>query len=231
AASKFMQKLWNILRFALLHLEAYEPGTAPGELRVVDTWLLTKLNKLVQSVTDAMETYKFDEAMKEIRAFTWNTLADDYIELAKSRLYGRGGDDGTESAKYALYRTLVTLSKLLAPFAPFFAEEMHLHIGNGGSVHRAPWPVLVPEELNADAEAQGDLIADIVRAVRHYKSEQGIALNAPLGTLRIYGAQVNTEDIENAMATPVELVAQAGPRETAGTVLDVRGTQVELLKE
>jgi valyl-tRNA synthetase len=230
AASKFMQKLWNILRFALLHLEEYNPGAGSVELRVVDTWLLTKLNKLVQSVTEAMETYKFDEAMKEIRAFTWNTLADDYIELAKSRLYGRGGDDGKESARYALYKTLVTLSNLLAPFAPFFAEEMHSYIGNGGSVHRAQWPEPVSEEIDADAESQGDLIADIVRAVRHYKSEQGIALNAPLGTLRIYGARVDTEDIENATATPVELVEQADAGEAVGTVLDVRGTQVELLK-
>jgi valyl-tRNA synthetase len=230
AASKFMQKLWNILRFALLHLEEYNPGTGSVELRVVDMWLLTKLNKLVQSVTEAMETYKFDEAMKEIRAFTWNTLADDYIELAKSRLYGRGGDEGKESARYALYKTLVTLGNLLAPFAPFFAEEMHSYIGNGGSVHRAQWPEPVPEEIDADAEAQGDLIADIVRAVRHYKSEQGIALNAPLGTVRIYGARVDTEDIENATATPVELVEQADAGEAAGTVLDVRGTQVELLK-
>ena len=229
AATKFMQKLWNILRFALLHLEAYNPGTRV-ELRVVDSWLLTKLNKLVQSVTEAMETYKFDEAMKEIRAFTWNTLADDYIELAKSRLYGRGGDDGKESAKYTLYRTLVTLGELLAPFAPFFAEEMHSYIGNGGSVHLVQWPEPVQEEIDADAEAQGDLIADIVRAVRRYKSEQGIALNAPLGTLRIYGAQVDTEDIENATVTPVELVEQAEPGEAAGTVLDVRGAQVELLK-
>jgi valyl-tRNA synthetase len=237
AASKFMQKLWNILRFAMLHLSDYERKDDVANLRVVDKWLLSKLNKLVRSVTDSMETYKFDEAMKDIRTFAWNVLADDYIELAKSRLYDQSGDEGKESARYALYVTLQTLSKLIAPFAPFFAEEMHYYIENDGSVHNADWPAVEPELIDRAAEAEGDLIADIARAVRRYKSERGIALNAPLGTLAIYTKDLNqrdTEDIENATATKVELstttttTTEASEPEAEGTVLDVNGTKVRI---
>jgi valyl-tRNA synthetase len=230
AASKFMQKLWSILRFSMIHLSDYTYEEGAVSLRVVDKWLLSKLNKLIRSVTDAMENYKFDEAMKDLRAFAWNVLADDYIELVKSRLYGRSGDEGKESARYALYLTIEALSKLLAPFIPFYAEEMYSHIGREGSVHRAPWPELKPDMIDLEAEREGDLIADIVRAVRRYKSEQGIPLNAPLGKLEIYTDELDTEDIENATAMKVELCKGVREIKSGGNILDVQGTKVRIIK-
>ncbi len=235
AASKFMQKLWSILRFSMLHLSDYQYEERALNLRVVDKWLLTKLNKLVLSVTDAMETYKFDEAMKDIRTFAWNVLADDYIELAKSRLYGRGGDEeGKESAKYALYVTLDTLSKLLAPFAPFFAEEMYSYIKPDESVHREQWPEVKQDMIDLEAGMKGNLIADIVRDVRSYKSNQSIPLNAPLGILRTDAKDLNQRDIEdiaNATVTKVELWGDVGEPEGEGIILNVSGTKVRIIKE
>lgn len=231
AASKFMQKLWSILRFSMLHLSDYQYEEGAVNLRIVDKWLLSKLNKLVLSVTDAMENYKFDEAMKDIRTFAWNVLADDYIELAKSRLYGSSGDEGKESAKYALYMTLNTLSKLLAPFIPFYAEEMYSYIEPGKSVHKEDWPEVEQDMIDVEAEMEGDVIADIVRAVRRYKSEHGIPLNAPLGKLEIYLEVLDTEDIENATATKVVLCKDMGEIETDESILDVNGTKVRIIKE
>ncbi len=231
AASKFMQKLWSILRFSMFHLSEYNYEERAVNLQVVDKWLLSKLNRLVLSVTDAMDNYKFDEAMKELRAFAWNVLADDYIELAKSRLYGRSDEEGKESARYALFETLDTLAKLLAPFIPFYAEEMYSYISKETSVHRAHWPEVKQHMIDVEAEAEGDRIADIVRAVRHYKSEQGIPLNAPLGALKIYVEDLDTKDIENATATEVELMGSARELKTEGTILDVNGTTVEIIKD
>ena len=231
AASKFMQKLWSILRFSMLHISDYQPEGGAVNLRVVDKWLLSKLNKLVLSVTDAMETYKFDEAMKDIRTFAWNVLADDYIELAKSRLYGGSGDEGKESARYALYETLQTLAKLLAPFIPFYAEEMYSYFEPGKSVHREHWPEVKQDMIDVEAEMEGDVIADIVRAVRRYKSEHGIPLNAPLGKLEIYVEDLDTRDVENATATKVELCKDTGGIKPDESILDVNGTKVRIIKE
>ena len=234
AASKFMQKLWSILRFAMLHLSDYQYEERAVSLRVVDKWLLTKLNKLILSVTDAMETYKFDEAMKDIRAFAWNVLADDYIELAKSRLYGSSGDEGKESARYALYMTLETLAKLLAPFIPFFAEEMYSYIEPGRSVHREQWPEVKQDMIDVEAGMKGNLIADIVRDVRSYKSNQSIPLNAPLGILRTDAKDLNRRDIEdiaNATVTKVELWGDVGEPEGEEIILNVSGTKVRIIKE
>jgi valyl-tRNA synthetase len=212
AARRFMQKLWSILRFSMIHLssafECKEEKMKELNLRIIDKWLLSKLNRLVASVTDSMENFKFDEAMKSIRSFIWDLLADDYIELVKSRLYGRSGDEGKEPAKYTLYETIKTLSTLLAPFIPFFAEEMHSCIARG-SVHEEKWPEMKHELIDPEVEKEGDLIAAIARAVRRYKSTIGIPLNAPLHKIEIYTDKamrdLEIEDIENATATKVEI--------------------------
>lgn len=264
AASKFMQKLWSILRFAMFHLSDYQyeyeakGGEGTVNLRVVDKWLLAKLNRLIQSVTDAMENYKFDEALKHLRTFAWNVLADDYIELVKARLYGRSGsgpssgsgldEEGKESAKYALYITLMTLAKLLSPIIPFYAEEMYSHIAGGTeegtgtgigtrtrtrkSVHRTKWPEteVRHDMINLEAESAGAIIAGIVRAVRRYKSTQGIPLNAPLGKLKIFVGNrdmyqdFDTRDIENATATKVELCDDSHSHMREIEVMDEEGT-------
>ncbi len=262
AASKFMQKLWSVLRFSMIHLSDYKTlfkkesvTKEKKNLRVVDKWLLSKLNKLILSVTDSMENFKFDEAMKSVRAFAWNVFADDYIELVKSRLYGRSrsGDEGKESATYALHEVMKTLSLLLAPFIPFYAEEMHSYISNAGkeegekgkSVHEEKWPEVKRDIIDTEAEKEGDSIAAIVRAIRRYKSERGITLNAPLGKIEIYRATVevdvevdvdtkgfDTEDIENATATKVELCKSIleGEIKSEGDVLDIDGTKVGIIR-
>ena len=205
-------------------------------LRVVDKWLLSKLNKLIVSVTDSMENFKFDEAMKSIRAFAWNVLADDYIELVKSRLYGRSrtGEEGKESAKYALHETMKTLSILLAPFIPFYAEEMYSYIAKEEgerSVHKEKWPEVKQDMIDSEAEREGDLIADIVRAVRNYKSERGIPLNAPLDKIELYvdRESLDTEDIENATATKVEVCKSTSESESEGDILDVNSAKVKVV--
>ncbi|MCK4476727.1 MAG: valine--tRNA ligase [Methanophagales archaeon] len=239
AASKFMQKLWSILRFSMIHLKPFfEKESFTKEKknpRVVDKWLLSKLNKLILSVTYSMENFKFDEAMKSIRAFAWNVLADDYIELVKSRLYGRLGEEGKESAKYALHETLKTLSILLAPFIPFYAEEMHSYIAEEEgerSVHKEKWPEVKPDMIDSEAEQEGDLIADIVRAVRNYKSERGVPLNAPLDKIEIYVDMegLDTEDIENATATKVEVCKSTSESKSEGDILDVAGMKVVIIR-
>ncbi len=210
SARRFLQKLWSILRFSMIHLEGQEiREKSREELRVVDRWLISKLRKLVRSVTESMENYEFDNAMKSIKSFCWGTLADRYIELVKSRLYG-SSEEGRESARYTLYVAMKTISRLIAPFFPFLSEEMYSCVVRDGlkSVHLEKWPS--EEELfhDTDAERRGDLINDIASAIRRYKSDRGIALNKPMKKIEIYGVELSDEeleDIRNASATPIEL--------------------------
>jgi len=206
SASRFFTKMWSIYRFAMSHLEDYEHCDMDvSELKIVDRWLFSNLNTLVRSVTGSMDAYQFDEAFKAVRGFTWDVLADNYIELVKSRLYG-DDESGKKAAKYTLYVAIDTLSRLLAPFAPFFAEEMFSRIDDG-SVHVQSWPKVCESMIDADIEKSGEFIKDVASNVRRYKSEHGMALNAPLEKIEIYGSLADITDVLGATNSPVEVIA------------------------
>ncbi|KAF5032491.1 Valine--tRNA ligase [anaerobic digester metagenome] len=196
AASRFQTKLWNIFRFVMGHLErGADPAVPVTEL--IDRWLLVRLSDTVAEATAAMEGYQFDRALKAVREFAWNTLADDYIEIAKGRLYAEG--DGRASAASALRTTMDILCRLLAPIIPHFAEECY-HTLTGGSVHKEAWP----DFTYADDEARrhGDLLVKTVAELRRYKHDKGMALNAPLGHVTIYAPEPvdDTGDAGRALA-------------------------------
>jgi len=205
SASRFFTKAWSIYRFSMSHLEDYRHTEIDAsELEVVDLWLLSHLNRLILSVTRSMDAYQFDEAFKAIRGFSWDILADNYLELIKSRLYGEDGP-GKQAAKYTLFVTMDALTRLLAPFAPFFAEEMFSYMGEG-SIHAQSWPKAREELIDADAERSGEFIKDVASAVRRYKSEKGIALNARLEKIEMYGVDMDVTDLIGVTNSPVEVI-------------------------
>ena len=207
SASRFIQKTWNIYRFSLSNLGEFGEKDATAydvsKLKQIDFWLLSKLNGLIEEATAAMEVFKFDDAFKSIRVFAWETLADNYIELVKGRLYGSDAE-GKDAAKFTLFNAVLTISKLLAPFTPFLAEEMYSRIG-AGSVHQQIWPEKIAG-IPADAEEKGELIKGITSAIRGYKSNNKIALNAPLKKIEIYNAAVDATDIASTVTSPIDMI-------------------------
>jgi valyl-tRNA synthetase len=181
AASRFQTKLWNIVRFALPHL-SQEGSLDPTDVQEnVDRWLLCRLSDTIHEVNEAMQQYQFDRTLKAIREFTWTVLADQYIELAKGRLYMEG--DGKESAGRALRITLDALCRMIAPFVPYFAEECYSCLG-GERVHHQPWVDFTFED--EAARLRGDTLIALVAELRRYKHDRGMALNAPMGRITIY---------------------------------------------
>jgi len=211
SASRFLQKMWSIYRFSMSHLKGFGQEDAvkfqTDSLLIIDRWLLSKLNRLVDTATKELDEYQFDSTFKAIRGFAWEVLADNYLELVKGRLYG-DDPEGRRAAQYVLYMTMKTLSLLLAPFIPFFAEELYSRFSDE-SVHTQAWPTVDESFINEEAEAAGELIKEITGEVRRYKSELGMALNAPLKKLEIYNANIDTGDIAGATNSKVELMEGA----------------------
>ncbi|MCX6684814.1 MAG: valine--tRNA ligase, partial [Methanoregula sp.] len=182
AASRFQTKMWNIAKFALIQLEkeGFDPDAPVTAL--ADRWLLVRLSDTIQQVSAAMESYQFDTALKAIREFAWEVLADNYIELVKGRLYT--GGESRRSALLGLHTAFDALCKMLAPFTPYFAEECYSHLHKGASVHKQPWVSFTYEDEAARSE--GNMLVQLVSEVRKYKHDSGLALNAPLGKVTIY---------------------------------------------
>ena len=194
AASRFQQKLWSIFRFSRPLIDKVEAN--PGQ---VDRWLLGELDQLVVSATRAMDGFQFDETMKAIRAFAWDVLADNYIELVKARLYGPDGPQ-KRAAQNTLYTALETIAKLMAPFAPFLSEEIY-HSLTGESVHVANWP----NATGYAVDPAGLAIKEIAAALRRYKAEKGMALNSPLTGIMVYSDMtLETFDLVGVANSPVE---------------------------
>ena len=210
AASRFQTKLWNVARFVLLQLEKKEFDHDAEVTALADRWLLAKLAALTGEVTDAMEQYQFDRGLKALREFSWNVLADNYIELVKGRLYS--DDRSRDAACRVLWETLDSLCRMMAPYAPHFSEEIYSHLGKG-SVHAANWP----EKSSPDQEAleEGDLLVRLVSEIRRFKHEQGLALNAPMGKITIFTPRIRGDggDMARALNAVVEWQADTSTLE------------------
>ena len=140
-----------------------------------------------------MENYEFDEALKAIREFAWDVLADNYIEPAKGRLYTEGAS--RKSACRVLYAAYDALCRMLAPFIPYFAEECYSYLDKG-SVHKQPWVSFTFDDPAARTE--GDLLVKVVAEVRKYKHDNGLALNAPLGKVTVYAPHTANDEGDTA---------------------------------
>ncbi|MFV1968271.1 MAG: valine--tRNA ligase, partial [Pirellulaceae bacterium] len=86
-ARNFCNKLWNAARFALIHLNAYEPGPVDeSQLTVEDRWLLSRLATVTQQVTEALDGYHYAEASRALYEFAWDEFCSFYVEMVKGRL-------------------------------------------------------------------------------------------------------------------------------------------------
>ncbi|WP_255148791.1 valine--tRNA ligase [Halorarius halobius] len=178
---KLLQKLWNASK--LVRSLAPERPDEPAELDEIDEWLLAALDDLTREVTDHFEAYEFAKARDQLRSFFWHTFCDDYLEIAKQQ--------DSQSTAYALRTAHGRFLKLFAPFLPHVTEELWDAMYDGGSVHRADWPE--PSGYEADREA-GETALEVIGALRGYKTDAGLALNADLEEVAVYGPVAGFED-------------------------------------
>jgi len=184
AGERLLQKLWNASRLVDQLTPAQRPAE-PDELSAVDRWLLAELDATVESVTEKFDEYAFSKARNELRSFFWNTFCDDYLEIAKQRL-SEGGDPSTEYTLLSAHRTFL---QLFAPFLPHITEELWDRLGygestSGDSIHTTDWPVAGGYEADL---AAGETAMEVVSALRRYKTENGLPLNADLDHVEVYG--------------------------------------------
>ncbi len=132
--------LYNIISFYELYRDKNLEGKDIMPSKVLDQWILARLNMLVATCTDSLESYKLMEPVRAIRDFIGD-LSTWYLRRSRDRI-----KDGDAEAKSTLHKVLKTVSQLLAPFAPFAAEDMWQQLKKEGdveSVHLSNWPALV----------------------------------------------------------------------------------------
>ena len=223
---RFLIKLWNAARFASLHLQSYAPQEKM-ELGLLDRWLLSKLEKTTQRVTEALENCQFNIAIEEFRSFTWHVLCDSYIEATKHRLYKPEayGEEKKMATQHTLYTAIYALLRLLAPISPHIAEEIYqaMYARNKGhkSIHVSPWPAPDKERIDEEAEECGDLIMEVIGEIRRDKAGRRIPLNAPIKKLTIYAgskksAHILDQAVEDIAGTCKTVGIEISPKKGEG---------------
>ena len=207
AGKKFLTKLWNASKFALMHLEDYK-GKKP-KLEVIDRWLLTKINAVIKVSTENFDNYNTSESKKITELFFWHTFCDNYLEIIKDRMYNpdKRGEKARESAQYALYYSLDILLKLLAPIIPHITEEIYsLYFAKKEkkkSIHISDWPKFDKRLEDKKAEKMGDNAVAIIAAVRKYKSSKNISLGAEIKEL-VIDTKENLKDVMDDIKATVK---------------------------
>ncbi len=184
---KLVNKLWNVARFSSRFLPEQPPAAIPATLSPADRWILSRLQRLIRSSTQSMKNYEHAAAKSAVEAFFWTELADNYLEMAKMRLYDESNPT-RDGALYALSTALLTVLKLLAPFVPYVTEAIYRALfaaNDRDSIHRAGWPAVDPRLENQAAEDMGQTLLDIATAVRRHKSEHNLSLGAELPLLHL----------------------------------------------
>lgn len=216
AGAKLVNKLWNVARFSQRFLADYHPATAIPALTPADRWILARTQQLVARVTALFRDYDYATAKSEIETFFWRDLADNYLEMAKKRLYD--GDEAGDGARYALYHALLATLKMLAPFLPYVTEQIYsglLATADGyASIHLSRWPLVDERLVDEMAVIAGEALVAIATAVRRYKSENNLSLGTEVARLQL--------------ATGDATLQQILPQATADITSITRAQQIEI---
>lgn len=192
-AKRLMTKLYNAARFAQGLMgegaPAGQPGTSAGALLPVDAWLLARLGQTTRQAAALLDRCEVGAARHLIDAFFWEDFCDNYIEIAKERLYqpDKHGQAAAASGRCALYHGLLGVLKLYAIYMPHLAEHLYQELfqssQQAASLHQLQWDCA--GEDDGTLLALGELIKGAVSQVRRYKSERGLSLKSEMDRLVI----------------------------------------------
>ena len=156
----------------------------------MDKWILSKLNTLIKEVDEKLEKYDITGAATQIGDFT-DKLSNWYIRTNRERYWGEKLTDDKIGAYTTLYRVLVNLCKVSAPFVPFITEEIYQNLVVGlqkdapESIHLCNWPEVNEKEIDKKLEEEMDLAYDIVKLGRSARNTANIKNRQPLSEMLI----------------------------------------------
>lgn len=200
---QFTLTLWNTYAFFVTYanLEGWSPAgviDADGNLTLdvttltnpLDRWALARLDHLVRTVTNELDGYDIYAPAKAIEQFV-EELSNWYVRRSRRRFWKTANDADTQAAYATLYTCLVTLSKVLAPFIPFVAEEIYHNLvltkapAANASVHMATWPQSTPAWRNDDLVASIGVIQSVVGLGRAARRSAALKVRQPLPAMLV----------------------------------------------
>ena len=193
---KFFGTLYNTYSFFSLYanvddFDYSQPEVPLNERPEIDRWILSALHSLIKGVDKELGNYDPTRAGRLIDNFVNDDLSNWYVRLNRKRFWGKEMSKDKLSAYQTLYTCLETVAKLLAPFAPFYSDQLYLDLtkatGRGGeqSVHLAKYPEADESFIDSDLEIRMGMAQKITSMVLALRRKVNIKVRQPLQTIMI----------------------------------------------
>lgn len=202
-SSKLFNILWNVYYFATTYmsLDNFNPTEHKKEdliFRKEDLWIQSRINTLIKSVGEDIESLVFNRATEKITDFVLEDLSRWYVRLIRGRTWVERDNPDKLGAYYTLYYTLKDLIRVLAPIAPHVTEEIYQNLVRGvesdevESVHMLDWNYL-PEKIDTSLEENMTYIRDILEASAHARDVARFKLRWPVQNITIVTEDENVK--------------------------------------
>lgn len=189
AKSKVIDTLVNTHAFYALYadIDGYKPEEHPAagpSANKLDRWILSRLSTVVGEVRRGLDANDFLNPARAIETFV-DELSNWYVRRSRDRFWGSGLTSDKISAYQTLRETLLTLSRLIAPYAPFVSEDIYGNLGGEGSVHLTDFPQEDPAAKDPALERDMAAVRAVVELARSVRNESGIKTRQPLSELLV----------------------------------------------
>ncbi len=171
----------------------YQPEVLSQSANVMDKWVLSSTQSLIQFVSEEMKYYRLYTVVPRLVKYV-NQLANVYVRFNRDRFKGKQGHDEQHIALNVLLQVLLTVVRTMAPFAPFFTESMYQNLKHllpaaeqQESVHFCSFPTADTKLMDTKIEDSVQLMLDLIELVRTIRDKKKIASKFPLATLAIIG--------------------------------------------
>lgn len=230
---KFFGTLYNTYNFFALYANIDGFNYAEEEITdenrpEIDRWILSVLNTLVGEVNDAYTQYEPTRAARAIQTFVDEHLSNWYVRLCRKRFWQGEYDSDKISAYQTLYRCLEVVAQLMAPIAPFFAEQLFRDLNertgrhSAQSVHLSLMPQVNANGSDAALEQRMQLAQDISSLVLSLRKRENLKVRQPLSRMLIpvmyAGMQEQVEQVSDLIRTEVNVKTIEFITDTAGVV-------------
>ena len=187
SSKRFMNKLWNSAKFVDMHIKDADLSEE-SELQSIDKWLISRCHETFEKYQQQMENYEMGLARQEIDKFFWNDLCDNYLEMAKERLYNPDNKygDSQKAAQQTLATVFLEVLKMYSPFVPHITEYIYQEL----------YKSKLKDELLSTSKFTelpydkkyikfGNAMKKVVGDVRKYKTERNLSMKESIEELKI----------------------------------------------
>jgi isoleucyl-tRNA synthetase len=230
---KFFGTLYNTYSFFSLYANIDNFNYSEAEIAFadrpeIDRWIISLLNTLTQEVDAFYADFEPTKAARSIQSFVDEHLSNWYVRLSRRRFWKSDNSNDKLSAYQTLYTCLVTISKLMSPIAPFFAERLYGDLNsttgkeNFESVHLADFPVYHADLVDAELEQRMQMAQDISSLVLSLRKKVGINVRQPLSKILLpvldAGFQHQVDGVKDLILTETNIKGIEYITDTAGFI-------------